>query len=114
MVQDYAEKISRAVWPSTGVILALASCVGPQPADPALESWLSSPKSRSIGNRGVSTWTSHGSLNWSGEIPIAFCGRRVLVGDSLLAMGVSGRRRSNDPDPAQINDKWHIGSIPSL
>lgn len=35
----------------------------------------------------------------------------IVEGDSIAERAVVGMRKSGDPTPAQIDDKWHIGSI---
>ncbi|MEC7241339.1 MAG: serine hydrolase domain-containing protein [Myxococcota bacterium] len=38
-------------------------------------------------------------------------GGGIIVGDRILAMGVSGTRKATEDTPVTLNDQWHIGSI---
>lgn len=38
-------------------------------------------------------------------------GGGIIVGDQILAMGVSGTRRATGDTPVTLDDQWHIGSI---
>ena len=38
-------------------------------------------------------------------------GGGIIVGDRILAMGVSGTRKATGDTPVTLEDQWHIGSI---